>query len=402
MSTIFNIIKTKKLIFIILVVFVIFFLLRYFLLSPNSTDLVYKVTRENLVDSVQVSGTYETAAQTSVTSPTNGILDKIYVKNGDIVQRGAPLFHVESSATDAQKKSAYADYMTANSQLQADKSALYALQSSMYSAWKTYTDLATNTTYENADGSPNTTNRSLPQFTTVQDNWLAAEDNYKNQQNVIAKDQAALDSAQQNYAQTQSVTVNAPVTGTVENLLSTNGDQVTADNTSVVISANTAGQSAVSASVASPILVISNMANPYITADISEDYAASIEAGQRVSIVFDALKNKTFSGHVEAVNTIGTTVGGVVDYTARIYVNNLSSNIKPGMTALITIETLRIDHVLDVPNSALINKGSLYFVELAQTHKLVPVEIGTRGVSKTEIKNGLPVNTLILANPGVN
>jgi len=54
---------------------------------------------------------------------------------------------------------------------------------------KTYTGLAENSTYQNPDDSPKYEYRTLPQFTTSQDDWLAAEANYKNQQNVIAQTQ---------------------------------------------------------------------------------------------------------------------------------------------------------------------------------------------------------------------
>ena len=376
-------IRKRKIIIAPIIAIIVFLTIRAVLLQKPASDINYTVQKENLVDTVQVSGTYTTASQVQVDSPANGIISKLYVANGSTVKKGDPLFYIESTATADQQKAAFATYMAANAQAQTDNATLFSLQSSMYSAWKKYTDLATNSTYENSDGTPNTLNRTLPEFTTAQDNWYSAEALYKNQQNIIAKDEAALSSAKQSYDETQSVTVTSPAGGTVTNLLASTGDQVYAST----------------ATSPSPVLVIANLKNPYITATISEDYAARVVTGQKASIVFDSLPNQTFQGMVERVDTVGTDTNGIITYGARVEAFNLPPNIKPNMTAVITIETLRINNVLDVPNSAVILKDGINYVEEAYSHKLIPVTLGTKGTAKTVITNGLAYGTVIVANP---
>jgi len=384
--------KSKKYVALIIGVILFFLLLRVVLLQTPNTELTYTVVRENLVDTVQVSGTYMTASQTPISSPSNGIIDQIFVKNNDHVQKGDPLFHVQSSATPDQQKTAYATYLAANSAVQADNATMYSLQSAMFSAWNTYYNLATNSTYQNSDGSPNSSNRVLPAFTTAQDNWFAAEAGYKNQQAVIAKDQAAFSAALQTYNETQSITVIAPISGQVENLLSQVGDQVAAPQP-LALSGNTVTPPV------NPVLVLLGLGDPYVASDISEDYATQILSHQKAYLVFDADKNKTINGEVSSIATVGNSNQGIVTYPARITLDvNQPLNIRPNMTALITIETLRINSVLDVPNSAVITKNNLSYVELV-SHKLIPVELGTKGTAKTEIINGLSEREIILANP---
>ncbi|HVZ11803.1 MAG TPA: efflux RND transporter periplasmic adaptor subunit [Patescibacteria group bacterium] len=368
---------------------VVFLLLRTILLQKPSPDIPYTVKQEDLIDTIQVSGTYTTASQTSISSPTNGALSEIFVNNGDHVKKGDPLFHVESSATADQQKAAYASYMAANATLQTDQAALYALQSSLYSNWKKYTDLATNSTYQNSDGSPNNSNRVLPEFTTSQDNWLAAEANFKNQQNIIAKDSAAVSSTKLLYDETQSTTVTAQTAGTVLNLLSQVGDQVNAPQLNS------------SPANVNPVLIIANLNNPYISTDISEDYAARINSGQKAIIVFDALKNQSFEGRVDNIATVGNTSSGVVTYGARITAASLPQNVRPNMTALITIETLRKNNVIDVPNSAIVTKDGIDYVQQTKSHHLIPVQVGTHGIAKTEIVSGLASGTTIVVNPNL-
>jgi len=174
-------------------------------------------------------------------------------------------------------------------------------------------------------------------------------------------------------------------------LLTNIGDQVTAP---LPITATTTTVSQ------QPVLVIANLGNPYISANISEDYAARVSSGQQATIVFDALKNQTFSGVIAEIATVGTTTQGVVSYSARISADNIpTTHIKPNMTALITIVTLLKEKVLDIPNSAIVNNNGSPYVLEAKTHKHIPVNLGTKGVSKTEITSGLSEGAHIVANP---
>ncbi|HEV2339657.1 MAG TPA: HlyD family efflux transporter periplasmic adaptor subunit [Patescibacteria group bacterium] len=402
MATFLTLLKSKKYYVIITIIVFLFIILRAILLTSPNTELTYTAKMENLIDTVQVSGTYSTASQIPVASPSNGVIDKIFVSNNSQVKKGDQLFHVQSTATVDQQKAAYAAYLAANSTVQADNATLYSLQSTMYAAWQAYINQATSATYQNSDGSPNATNRVETTFTVPQAAWLAAEANYKNQQAVINKDQAALSAAQQTYAETQSVTVIAPVGGTVVNLLAQSGDQVAANTSAITVIGTNTGQAAVSSSTPQSILIIANLSNPYLTADISEDYATRIVKGQKASVVFDAMKDKTFSATVENIDTVGTNTQGVITYKARIATDNLLSKIKPDMTALITIETLRKNNVIDVPNSAIVTRSNMSYVEQANTHKLIPVLVGARGVIKTEITSGLYAGTVLVANPNSN
>ncbi len=371
-------IKKYKIIIIVLIILVLVIIFNL-LLNSSSTNTIYTVKRENLVNTVLINGTYTIASQTSVNSPTNGVITKLYVKNGTEVKKGDPLFYVNSSATADQIKTAYANYLAANSQLQADNAMLYSLQSTMYSAWQAYINQATNATYQNNDGSPNSTNRIQTTFTVPQSAWLAAEANYKNQQVVINKDQAALSSALQAYNETQSVTVTAPAAGQIVNLSAALNDQVSAVSSQTSPSNNT---------TISPVLIIADFSNPVIISSVDQVNIPRLKIGQKASIVFDALPNQTFTGSVSSIDTAGTKVQGTVDFNVNITVNNVTSMIRPNMTTSVTIETGRADNVLTIPNDAIISKNGKTYVEL-ENKNLSEVTLGLKGLTKTEVINGL-------------
>ncbi|MCL5675682.1 MAG: efflux RND transporter periplasmic adaptor subunit [Patescibacteria group bacterium] len=369
----------KKYYFIAGFVLVLFGLLMFFLLRPPPAQEAYTVKRENFSNTVLADATYTTASQTSVWSPTNGTLTKLFVANGRQVKKGDPLFHVESSATDEEKRTAYANYMADKSTLDAATAELYTLQSDMYAAWKTYTDLAKNSTYQNSDGTPRNDNRVLTEFTTAQDDWLAAEANFKNQQTVIAKDQAAVAKTWLQNEQTQSVTVNSPAAGTVTNLLSQVNDEV-------------------AVKPADPVLLVANFHDPYLLVSLNEVNIPKVKVGQKATVVFDALPDKTYHGEVETLDNVGTKVLGTVTFDARIKIVDGDNEIKPNMTASITITTSNRQNVLTVPNSALTEKNGQYYVQKAGSsgNNLTPVKVGLKGLVKSEISSGLTEGEQIL------
>jgi len=386
MTTFLSFIKAKKL-FAIIIGIVIVAVGAFLLLRPTNKNSVYTVGRDTIVNTLLINGTYTTASQTPVNSPADGIITKLYVKNGDQVKKNDPLFYVESTATEEEKAAAYANYLTASSALGTDKAALFSLQSTMFSAWKVYTDIAENSTYQNSDSSPNTSNRVLTPFTTAQDDWLAAEASYKNQQTVIAKDQAALTSAQLASNATQSITVNAPAVGTVVNFQKQIGDQVQSVQTA--IAAQT--QSGQSTNVIPPVLVISDLSNPVLTASVDQVNIPRINIGQTVSIVFDALPNETFAGVVHSLDTVGTKTQGTTDYNVGIEVPDVSPDVMPNMTASATVEIARRENVLTVPNKAIVEKNGKPYVQKAgaSATNLTLVEVGLQGLTKTEVIRGL-------------
>lgn len=370
--------KSKKWYLILGIFVLLFIIVMVILLRPAQTDSVYTLKRENLQTSVLANATYTISSQTSISSPTNGIITGLYVDNNQNVKKGNPLFNVESTATDKEKKAAYAAYLADKSTLDADTAELYTLQSTMYAAWKKFTDLAENSTYQNSDGSPKSINRVLPEFTTAQDDWLAAEANYKNQQSVLAKDQAALSSSLQTYNETQSVTVNAPISGSVTNLLVKNGDQI-------------------SSLATSPVLVIANLENPYLYASLNEVNIPKIKIGQLAEIVFDALPDQKFTGTVTGIDTVGTKIQGSVTYNIRISADKLSPDVKPNMTASVTIIIADKSNILTVPNNAITTNDEKTYVEKANHgNKLIEVKLGLRGLTKSEVTYGLSAGDQIV------
>jgi len=259
----------------------------------------------------------------------------------------------------------------------------FTLRSTMYTNWKKFTDLATNGTYQNGDGSPNDQNRaSAAEYQESQDNWHAAEANYKNQQNVVAQAQAALTGASLAYQSTQDRTVTAPLSGTIANFAARVGDAVS---------------SPTSISTPNPVLFIGNFSNTVVKIPLNEVDVNKIVVGEEATLIFDAMRDKEFTGKVETIDTVGTNTAGVITYNATISIDHDDNTIKPNMTVTAAIETAKRDNVLVVPNSAIkpYQKGKAVLVPgpgkntKSPLFHYVPVTVGLKGVSNTEITSGV-------------
>ena len=336
------------------------------------------VTRNSITEVVTETGNVAVSGEYDVPSPSNGILSEIYVKNGDTVKAGQNMFKVTSTATPQQKATALATYLAAKSSLDSANAGLYGLQSTMFSAWKIYTDIAENSTYQNPDDSPNTSNRVLTPFTTAQDNWLSAEANYKDQQSVIAQAQASVTNTYLGYLATQDALITAPVAGTIHNL---NG----------VIGSLVSAVSAVTGTSTSPVVIISTGTALTVKASVNEVDINKIKVGDTASVTFDAILDKTFTGKVIQADEYGTNVAGVINYNIFVSVDDGTELIKPGMTANLSIDTNKHTNVLTVVNAAIRPyKGAKAIQTLDKNGKPIyaPVTTGIKGADRTELLTG--------------
>lgn len=375
----------KKKIAVIIVLLIVFIIIKNIFAGGQKQPYTFDTVTNGTVDQlVTENGSVTASNETDVYSPANGVLDQVFVKNGDQVNSGEKLFTVRSTATAQEQAVAYANYLAAESSLKAADATLYSLQSAMYANWKTYTDLSTNSTYQNDDDSPNTSNRTLPAFTTVQDNWLSTEAQYKNQQAVIAQSQASLNSASLAYQATQNATVTAPSSGVVANIVGLVGSKVQAETSSSQANSTTV--------VITPVMIIGTTNGSSIQTTVSEVDINKVTLGQISTITFSAIPGKTYKGHVIQMDSYGTNTNGVVDYNVYLSIDNADKLVKPGMSANLTINTAHKGNVLTVANASIIpyeNGKAVQIVGKNGKVVFVPVLVGLRGFSRSEVLKGV-------------
>lgn len=103
----------------------------------------------------------------------------------------------------------------------------------------------------------------------------------------------------------------------------------------------------------------------YADISLNESDIASIRAGQKATLTFDAIEGLTIDGTVAQVNQVGTVSQGVTTYDVKVGFDTQDDRVKPGMTVNATIVTASKDSALVVPSSAVKNQNGEYYIEVA-------------------------------------
>ena len=123
------------------------------------------------------------------------------------------------------------------------------------------------------------------------------------------------------------------------------------------------------ASALKTVIVLQDIGNLHVEANVSEANIADIKPEQSVDITLDALgPDRHFAGLVQTVNPGATVVSGVVNYKVTASVNNIPE-VKPGMTANMTVLIAQKDNVLAIPLRAVILKDGKKVVRLVTDSK---------------------------------
>jgi HlyD family secretion protein len=123
------------------------------------------------------------------------------------------------------------------------------------------------------------------------------------------------------------------------------------------------------ASALKEVMILQDVADLHAEANVSEANIAALSPGQSVDYTFDALgPDRHFTGSVLTVNPASTVVSGVVNYLVKATLPNIT-DIKPGMTANMTILVAKKSNVLAVPSSAVINQNTNQYVRVVDDIK---------------------------------
>ena len=351
--------------FIVLVVIISFSGWR--LLGNRGQQTQYQtsqVERGTIVSSISASGQVLTANIVNITSNAKGLVKNVYVQDGDRVTSGQKIMEITLDS-DAQQKasSAYSSYLSVKNSLDSAQVSLYTLDSAMWAAQRKFINdaVARGLTVDD------------PTYIQENDDWLAAEAKYKNQQNVIAQVKVALNSAWLSYQAVSSI-VSAPMSGIITNIIYAPGMMISA-----------------SADSGQRIAVIQAEGTPLASFNISEIDVSQVKVGQKATIKLDSISDKTFTGKVLSIDRIGTVTSGVTSYPAVVQFDTGASDILPNMAATASIILETKSDVLLVPSSVIQRQGDQNIVRVmrGKQEQSVTVETGLVSDTQTEIISGV-------------
>lgn len=156
----------------------------------------------------------------------------------------------------------------------------------------------------------------------------------------IVTAQAAVDSAN---AALEKTIIRAPADGTVTKVAINLGDTVKVNDVAIVVQ---------------------DVSNLYVEANVNESSIAHIAIGQSVQVTYDAFgKGDTYQAVVSSVDLSPTVVDGIVNYKIKAFVSD-ATNVKPGMTANLSIQTAYLPDVLVIPERVITEKAGVKTVQV--------------------------------------
>lgn len=129
-----------------------------------------------------------------------------------------------------------------------------------------------------------------------------------------------------------------------------------------------------------PVISLITESNLEIEVNVPEVDIGKISMGNPVAISYDAFPNETFQGNVVFIDPAETILDGVVNFRVRISFIKNDARIKSGLTANLSIETLRKSAVLALPQFAIIetDQGTLVKKMEGDAVREIPIALGIR------------------------
>ena len=282
---------------------------------PEYTTAV--VTREDLIDTVEATGTLGAVTTVQVGTQVSGTISSLSADFNSEVKKGQVIARLDPSLMQAQVDQAAATIV----RLQAD--------------------------VERAQAALTDAQLKLERGRELLKQGLVPRQDVDTAESTARQAEASLQSAKAQVTQAQA--------SLSQNRVNLDHTIITAPVDGIVISRNVDVGQTVAASMSAPTLFViaKDLTQMQVEASVDEADIGRIRQGEPVTFVVDAYPRDVFKGTVSQVRLQPVVVQNVVSYVTVIDVPNPEKKLKPGMTATVTIEIARADDVLTVPNSAL-------------------------------------------------
>lgn len=156
------------------------------------------------------------------------------------------------------------------------------------------------------------------------------------------------------------------------------------------------------------VIVLQDIKNLYLEANIGEGNISTISLGQSVDVTYDAFPGQKYEASVSSIDPSATESGTIINYKIKALIENID-NIRPGMTANMSIVTAEIPDVLVVPGRVVQKDDDGQFVSLIVESKSrrtktqrTAVTTGIKGDGDIiEVKTGLSEGQKVLWTPAI-
>lgn len=316
--------------------------------------VVEKAQMRDVIEIVSATGKIQPETELKITSDVSGEITEMLVKEGDQIKKGDLICRIKPdmyvSALDrvnASVNTTKANLKTAEAQLEQAKASLVS-----------------------AEASFKRNKKLLEQSAISQQEFDAAKANYEGAKANVDALEAGVNASRYNIqsseasfkeanANLEKTYIYSPVDGTVYKMNVEKGERV----------------QGVSGFQGTEILRLANLNEMEVSVEVNENDIIKVHKGDTALVEVDAYMNKKFKGIVTEVansaNTTGMSIDQVTNFVVKIrliresYAGLITERnpvpFRPGMSASVEIQTLRVMNVITVPIQAVTsrNKDSL-------------------------------------------
>jgi HlyD family secretion protein len=382
--------------------------------AAATTFQTEKAARGKLTATVGATGTVAARQSTVLVWQTNGTVDKVNVKVGDLVTQDQVLANLQKTSLSQNIIMAEADYVSAQQALDdLVNSDTARAQASI--ALRTAQDA-----FKKADDYRKSLNNKIDiqkvTFTYYGGRAIPHIKYFKGYADAVtiakadedlALKKAQLDDAQRTYDRlvlgSDSADIAAAEARVAAAQATLNMARVAAPFAGTVTRAESAPGDQVSAGAVA--FRVDDLSRFLVDVQISEVDINTVFVGQPVSLSFDAILGQTYNGKVVEVGQSGDTLQGVVSFTVTVQLTDADTQVKPGMTAAVNITVKELNDVVLIPNRAVRVVDGNRVVYVLRNGQAVQVKVVLGQSSDTmsvlaggEVKEG----ELIILNPPAN
>ena len=289
-----------------------------------AVDVAYQ---DEISEMVTASGRVQPQTKVDITSQVSAQIMKLFVKDGDFVERGQPLVLL--------------DTVQLKSDVEQAEFSLEELSARSDAARSTYERDRLELERQQKLRGQNLTSETA--LTDAQFAHQSSQANFQAMQAQTNTARSALDKAKDNLRKTR---ITSPMPGKI---------------TSLACEVGEIAQAQTSFTQGKTLMTISDLAVFEVEVDVDETEVAKVRVGQEAKIRVDAFSDTVFAGYVVEIGNSAQVSGqGTENYTTsfRVKVRFAESHesIRPGMSATVDITTSRSADALLIPYAAVVTR----------------------------------------------
>lgn len=326
---------------------------------PNSEDLITSVVEKRTIEKkIMASGSIVPKTEVEVKSSLSGVVDSIYVKSGDLVEKGTPILSVKVVPNSLDLNSSESAYNRCH--IIMEKALLELNRSKKL--------------FENNSISESEYNNSVTDYNLAEQDYLEAT----NRLTLLKEGKSKIGSKINNI-------IYAPITGTI---------------LSLPLKAGAAIQENGGLSVGTTVASMADMQTLYFKGSIDEAQISNLYIGLPVHLTVAAIDGLDIVGELSFISPRGDNSEGAVIFPIEIEFNNkYMESLRAGYSASAEIVLKKAEDVVSILERDIVMEDNNYYVDLVEGRDVISKKI-TLGVSNgiySEVTSGLLEGDIIRA-----